>query len=98
MSKWQVLNYAPVLAMAEKVQRRQFRTARRTMLRFFRDKGWFQFADRLDTLKKDSGLNASQKRKQFQRILDDYARESTKNAEATPAAVTAGADEQTTGG
>lgn len=79
---WPTLGYQPVLAVAERLQMRQLRTARRTMLRVFKQRSdpstplgeaCIGFAERLQALHDDSKLTGEQKRTLFEVILNEYA-------------------------
>ena len=61
---------------------RQARKMRHDMLRFFRERGFFEFAERTHALRKDPRLNGARKAELFRRILDDYAAAVTHGAQA----------------
>lgn len=84
---WEGLQYAPVAAVREKVLFRDARSARKTMLRFFLERGLFEFAEALRTLVKDSARTGAEKNERFKRILDRYAVYVTRS-QAKPAAET----------
>jgi len=83
MSNWKTLGYEPNVAIATRLQLRQVRTARRTMLRFFNAHGHFVFAARLQAIRDNPRLNGATKRIQFQKVLDDYARSVNPQPQAT---------------
>jgi hypothetical protein len=72
---WSGFNYEPVPEIANRVARRKARAERKSMLRFFGDRGFGTLAARMLALKLNPRLNAVQKREQFARILDDYVAE-----------------------
>jgi hypothetical protein len=61
---------------------RQARKMRHDMVRFFRERGLPEFAERVDALRKDPRFNGAHKAKRFRSILDDYAAHVTKGAQA----------------
>jgi hypothetical protein len=82
MSAWEGFKYVPVDVIAQRVAIRNIRRARHNMERFFADRGFYGFFERMRALRRNSRLNAIQKRNQFQRILDDYS--ATVTARAAP--------------
>jgi hypothetical protein len=54
------------------------------MERFFLERHFFSFYERMRTLRRNSALTPIQKRNQFQRILDDYSAEVTARTAASP--------------
>ena len=71
---WPGFGYSPVRDYINRIAARQLRTARKNMIQAFERMGLLNFAQRLRALRANPRLNTMQKRNQFQRILDDYAR------------------------
>jgi hypothetical protein len=71
---WESMGYVPVGHIRHKLIGRWLRTQRKTMLRFFMERGFFELAERVRQLRDDSRLDRMTKNHQFQRILDDYSK------------------------
>jgi hypothetical protein len=95
VNPWPMLEYVPVRGAWERCQYRQLRAARKAMVRVFKQRGLFEFADLMEQLRKDSTLNGAQKRLMFEGILDDYAKFAT--AREAPATVPEAAPVEDTG-
>lgn len=78
---WQGLGYEPVHGASEWALRRQLRTSRKVMLRFFRERGLFGFAADLRAIIKNSSRTGAEKRVSAQRVFDNYALHVTRQTE-----------------
>jgi hypothetical protein len=68
-----MLEYIPVRGAWERVQYRSIRAARKGMRRVFKERGLFEFVERMEVLRKNPRLNGAEKRVVFEGILNDYA-------------------------
>jgi Trp operon repressor len=74
MSAWTGFQYAPVSAIVNMVAARMARNERKNMLRFLTTRpDLADLCDRLRVLHHNPKLDGAVKRRQFARILDDYA-------------------------
>lgn len=89
--QWRGFEYEPVFGAFERAQRRITRAARKTMLRFFQERGFPAYAARTRDIRDNSSLNGEEKNDRFQRILNDYARETTQSATEAAHTVSEGA-------
>lgn len=72
IERWVKFGYKPVGAIQTKLIARYLRTQRKNMRRFFMERGLFEFADRLNQIKK-SQHGMLVKNRLFQKVLNDYA-------------------------
>lgn len=71
-SKWAGLGYQQVRGLADRHIARYLRASRKTMTRFFTDRGLVDFTERMVQIRKSrQGMMA--KNQMFQEVLDDYA-------------------------
>jgi hypothetical protein len=72
-NKWQSLGYEQVPGLANRHIARYLRMHRKTMLRFFQERGFPEYAERMAQIRLSrQGMMA--KNRMFQEVLDDYAR------------------------
>lgn len=82
--KWSGLGYEPVPGLVNRHISRYLRTQRKNMRAFFAERGFFEYLERLEAIRKNPRLGMITKNRQFKRILDDYAAQVT--AQRTPVA------------
>jgi len=71
--KWQALGYQQVPGLANRYIARYLRHHRKSMRRFFQERGMLEFQERMEWIRKSrQGMMA--KNRMFQGVLDDYAR------------------------
>jgi hypothetical protein len=72
-TRWAGLGYQQVPGLANRLIARYLRAQRRTMLRFFRERGMLDLAYRMELIRTSrQGMMA--KNRMFQVVLDDYAK------------------------
>ena len=81
---WPGFGYVQVPGLANRIIARYLRGQRKTMRRFFADRNLTQFVLRMDSIRKSSG-SMMLKNRQFQEVLDDYAKFATGGATLQPA-------------
>jgi hypothetical protein len=86
-----------VPGMANRLISRYLRGQRRNMIRFFHERGMYEFEDRLQKIRKDSAMPMLEKNRKFQEILNDYS-QSAAPAGSTPTATAEADDQQAAGG
>ena len=70
---WSGFKYEPVRGLRDRLISRYLRGQRKSMHRFFTERGLLEFTDRMDRIRKPrQGMMA--KNALFQKVLDDYAK------------------------
>ena len=69
---WAGFGYAPVRGLVDRHVARFLRTQRKTMRRFFQERGHLDLFAQLDDLRKNSARDFRSKNTTFQRILNEY--------------------------
>jgi hypothetical protein len=67
------MGYEPVGPVVQRLLARYLRTQRKNMRRFFQERGLYQFALRMDNIRK-SNQTMLEKNRRFQKVLDAYAK------------------------
>jgi hypothetical protein len=72
-TRWPTFKYEPVPGLANRHISRYLRTQRKSMRRFFAERGLYVFLDRMDQIRKSrQGMMA--KNRMFQKVLNDYSK------------------------
>ena len=75
-TRWAGLGYQQVPGLANRLISRYLRTQRKTMLRFFMERGLLDLADRMRQIR-NSRQGMLAKNQMFQKVLNDYAERAT---------------------
>ena len=71
--RWPGFNYEQVPGLANRLIARYLRTQRKSMLRFFQERGLYVLAERMSQIQKSrQGMMA--KNRMFQEVLNDYSK------------------------
>lgn len=82
VSKWGALGYQQVPGLANRIISRYLRTQRKTMLRFFTERGLIDLAERMRQIRRSrQGMMA--KNRMFQAVLNEYSERVTPRALAS---------------